>query len=118
MNIKLWQNGEKAKLGDLWHKEYDNIFTTFDGKPIYPSFILISSKIKTPVNIDFTRVFLVHPRGIEPPARGLGMWIFIFFMLCRIILSLDIKALFIFSFPYFFVRMGTILSKQYPNSTQ
>lgn len=36
---KVWQNGEKAKLDNLWHKEYDNIFTTRDGKPIYPGTI-------------------------------------------------------------------------------
>ncbi|PJI08326.1 MULTISPECIES: site-specific integrase [Clostridium] len=36
---KVWQNGEKAKLGNLWHDEYDNIFTTRDGKPIYPGTI-------------------------------------------------------------------------------
>lgn len=36
---KVWQNGEKAKLEDLWHSEYTNIFTTRDGKPIYPGTI-------------------------------------------------------------------------------
>jgi integrase len=36
---KLWQNGEKATLGDLWHDEYNNIFTTRDGKPINPGTI-------------------------------------------------------------------------------
>lgn len=36
---KVWQNGEKAKLGDLWHNEYDYIFTTRDGNPIYPGTI-------------------------------------------------------------------------------
>jgi integrase len=36
---KVWQNGEKAKLGDLWNKECNNIFTTIDGNPIFPSTI-------------------------------------------------------------------------------
>ncbi|MBP1743820.1 MAG: hypothetical protein H6Q58_798 [Firmicutes bacterium] len=35
---KIWQNGEKAKLGDLWH-DSDFLFTTIDGKPIFPSTI-------------------------------------------------------------------------------
>jgi len=33
---KLWQNGEKAKLGMLW-QENDRLFTQWDGKPIFPS---------------------------------------------------------------------------------
>lgn len=35
---KLWQNGEKQKLGELW---YDSkaLFTAIDGKPIFPSTI-------------------------------------------------------------------------------
>lgn len=33
---KLWQNGEKAKLGDLW-QETDRLFTQWNGKPIFPS---------------------------------------------------------------------------------
>lgn len=36
---KLWQNCEKAKLGDLWNDEYTNIFTTLNGKPMFPSTI-------------------------------------------------------------------------------
>lgn len=36
---KVWQNGEKAKLGDLWNKECNNIFTAIDGNPIFPSTI-------------------------------------------------------------------------------
>ncbi|URZ08936.1 tyrosine-type recombinase/integrase [Clostridium felsineum] len=36
---KLWQNGEKSKLGNLWCSEYDYIFTTREGKPIYPGSI-------------------------------------------------------------------------------
>lgn len=35
----LWQNGEKAKLGDLWNKDCNNIFTSNDGNPIFPSTI-------------------------------------------------------------------------------
>jgi integrase len=35
---KVWQNGERAKLGDLWH-DSDALFTTIDGKPIFPSTI-------------------------------------------------------------------------------
>lgn len=34
---KLWQNGEKVKLGDLWDKECTRIFTTRTGTPIFPS---------------------------------------------------------------------------------
>lgn len=34
---KVWQNGEKAKLGDLWDKDCNNIFTANNGKPIFPS---------------------------------------------------------------------------------
>lgn len=33
---KLWQNGMKASLGELWI-ESDRLFTQFDGKPIFPS---------------------------------------------------------------------------------
>lgn len=36
---RLWYNGEKAMLENLWHDEYNNIFTTRDGKPIYPGTI-------------------------------------------------------------------------------
>lgn len=36
---EVWQNGEKATLGNLWHKEYNNIFTSRDGQPIYPGTI-------------------------------------------------------------------------------
>ncbi len=36
---KFWQNCEKANLGDLWNDEYTNIFTTLDGKPMFPSTI-------------------------------------------------------------------------------
>lgn len=36
---KVWQNGEKAKLGDLWNEEYNNIFTAHNGKPMFPSTI-------------------------------------------------------------------------------
>lgn len=36
---KVWQNGEKAKLGDLWNEEYNNIFTSHNGKPMFPSTI-------------------------------------------------------------------------------
>lgn len=43
MNIlkeyKIWQNGQKSKLENLWHSEYDYIFTARDGKPIYPGTI-------------------------------------------------------------------------------
>lgn len=35
---KLWQNGERAKLGDLWHNS-NALFTAIDGKPIFPSTI-------------------------------------------------------------------------------
>jgi integrase len=34
---KLWQNGEKAKLGDLWDKNSTRIFTTDHGTPMFPS---------------------------------------------------------------------------------
>jgi integrase len=34
---KLWQNGEKAKLGNLWDDECDRIFTTRTGTPMFPS---------------------------------------------------------------------------------
>lgn len=33
---KVWQNGEKATLGDLWNEDSNYIFTTYDGDPIYP----------------------------------------------------------------------------------
>lgn len=37
---KVWQNGEKAKLGDLWQEQdMDFIFTARDGKPMFPSTI-------------------------------------------------------------------------------
>lgn len=36
---KVWQNGEKAKLGDLWNEDYNNIFTSHNGKPMFPSTI-------------------------------------------------------------------------------
>lgn len=35
---KLWQNGERQKLGNLWH-DSDALFTAIDGKPIFPSTI-------------------------------------------------------------------------------
>jgi integrase len=35
---KLWQNGERKNLGDLWHNS-DALFTAIDGKPIFPSTI-------------------------------------------------------------------------------
>lgn len=35
---KLWQNGEKQKLGDLWH-DSNALFTAIDGKPVFPSTI-------------------------------------------------------------------------------
>lgn len=34
---KLSQDECKLKLGDLWNKEEAYIFTTFNGKPIFPS---------------------------------------------------------------------------------
>jgi integrase len=36
---KVWQNGEKATLGDLWNDDYTNIFTTNSGEPIFPTTI-------------------------------------------------------------------------------
>lgn len=33
---KVWQNGEKATLGDLWNEGSNYIFTTYNGNPIYP----------------------------------------------------------------------------------
>lgn len=33
---KLWQNSEKAKLGDLWNEDCKNIFTSNYGNPIFP----------------------------------------------------------------------------------
>jgi len=36
---KIWKNGEKAKLDNLWHDEFDNVFTTRDGEPINPGTI-------------------------------------------------------------------------------
>lgn len=33
---KVWQNGEKATLGDLWNEDSNYIFTTYNGNPIYP----------------------------------------------------------------------------------
>lgn len=33
---KLWQNEEKTKLGDLWDDKCNRIFTTRDGKPMFP----------------------------------------------------------------------------------
>jgi integrase len=36
---KIWQNGQKTNFENLWHNEYNNIFTTRDGKPIYPGTI-------------------------------------------------------------------------------
>lgn len=35
---KVWQNGERANLGDLWY-ESNSLFTTIYGKPIFPSTI-------------------------------------------------------------------------------
>lgn len=35
---KLWQNGERQKLGNLWH-DSNALFTAIDGKPIFPSTI-------------------------------------------------------------------------------
>ena len=35
---KLWQNGKKAEMGNLWH-ESGFLFTTIDGKMIYPGTI-------------------------------------------------------------------------------
>ena len=35
---KLWQNGEREDLGNLWH-DSDELFTAIDGKPIFPSTI-------------------------------------------------------------------------------
>jgi integrase len=34
---KLWQNSEKAKLGDLWDEKCSRIFTTRTGTPMFPS---------------------------------------------------------------------------------
>jgi integrase len=42
---KVWQDGEKSKLGDLWHTQYDKItneeiqyvFTQMEGKQIFPN---------------------------------------------------------------------------------
>lgn len=36
---KVWQNGEKATLGDLWSNEFNNVFTANDGSFIFPSTI-------------------------------------------------------------------------------
>lgn len=36
---KVWQNGEKATLGDLWNDDYNNIFTSHNGSYIFPSTI-------------------------------------------------------------------------------
>ncbi|WP_443659303.1 site-specific integrase [Clostridium algidicarnis] len=36
---KVWQNGEKAILGDLWNADCTNIFTALDGRPMFPSTI-------------------------------------------------------------------------------
>lgn len=36
---KRWQSEEKLKLGDLWHKEDCFLFTTYNGKAIFPSTI-------------------------------------------------------------------------------
>lgn len=36
---KVWQNGEKAILGDLWNDDCTNIFTALDGRPMFPSTI-------------------------------------------------------------------------------
>ena len=33
---KVWQNGEKVKLVDLWDGECTRIFTARDGKPMFP----------------------------------------------------------------------------------
>ncbi len=35
---KLWQNAKKAQMGNLWHEE-GFLFTTFDGRRIYPGTI-------------------------------------------------------------------------------
>lgn len=34
---KLWQNGEKANMGDLWDDKCTRIFTTRTGSPMFPS---------------------------------------------------------------------------------
>jgi integrase len=39
LEYKVWQNGEKAKLDDLWDYNYDNIFTGPNGKPMFPASI-------------------------------------------------------------------------------
>ncbi|MBU3208033.1 site-specific integrase [Clostridium algidicarnis] len=36
---KVWQNGEKAILGNLWNDNCTNIFTALDGGPMFPSTI-------------------------------------------------------------------------------
>lgn len=36
---KVWQNGQKSVLGDLWNRNCNNMFTTNDGNPIFPSTI-------------------------------------------------------------------------------
>lgn len=39
LEYKVWQNGEKTKLDDLWDYNYNNIFTGPNGKPIFPASI-------------------------------------------------------------------------------
>lgn len=39
LEYKVWQNGEKAKLDNLWDCNYNNIFTSPNGKPIFPASI-------------------------------------------------------------------------------